>query len=326
MNVKQEFIKPNKYTRPGIQLQRVTAIAIHYTGDPGATAQNERDYFNGPCISAKRYASCHFCVGLNGEIIQLIPENEYAYCTCQANAYSLSIETCHPDSSGKFTEAGEKSLVELAAALCKKYGLNPASGLIRHYDVTRKVCPKYYVEHPACWTAFKTAVAACMAGKPYSLPSYGSAPATDSGYCDTAGTITLCPGMTYQFKTGSLIKCASSAFQQIAHSLIGGYHITKFKAVAVTPGAGFYVNGKRVCVGAVKMPWTDTPAQLTKKLGEIYQFKSNAPVVSGNDAIFAPVGSSVKQGEYYFTKFRAAGRGSCGFYIGSTRTNVGTVV
>lgn len=250
------------------------------------------------------------------EIIQLIPESEYAYCTCQANAYSLSIETCHPDTSGKFTEAAERSLTELAAALCRKYGLDPTgSGLIRHYYVTGKRCPKYYVDNPGLWVQFKQAVADCMAGKAYVLPCSGltiaAAVHIDPNYCDTP-TLTRCPGMVYTFKAGSPVSCASDAFVQVAHSMDGGYHLTTFKAVKETPGVGFYANGRRVCVGVIEKPYTDT-AKFTKHSGQTYQFKTNFPVVSGNSNIFQQESSVYKRG-YYFTKFRAVERGSAGFY------------
>lgn len=329
MNITQQFIRPNRFTRPGLALRNVTAIAIHYTGDPGATAQNERDYFDGSCISAGRFASCHFCVGLNGEVIQLIPESEWAYCTCQANRYSLSIETCHPDSTGKFTESAERSLIELAASLCKKHGLNPlGSGLIRHYDVTGKECPLYYVTRPALWRQFKQSVANCMEGKAFVLPCSGTtiAPAVDSNFCDT-GALTCCPGMVYTFKTGSEIKCAGDAnapFQQISHAMDNGYHLTTFKAVAETAGAGFYANGRRVCVGVIKKPWCDT-GNFTKKSGQEYTFKSDFPIACGSQSIFQQVSSVYKRG-FYFTKFHAAGKGSAGFYCGSARMCIGTVI
>ena len=326
MNIEQKFIRPNQYTRPGIPLRRVTAIAIHYTGDPGASAQNERDYFNGTCIRQRRYASCHFAVGLQGEILQLIPESEWAYCTNKANSYSLSIETCHPDSSGKFTAEAERSLIELAASLCKKYGLDPASeGLIRHYDVTGKRCPLYYVDHPECWAAFRAAVAACMTGNTYVLPCSGKTipTAVNPDYCDTPA-LTRCPGMVYTFKTGSAISCATDAFQQVAHSMDGGYHLTTFRAVSDTPGVGFYANGKRVCVAVVKEPYTDTTT-LKKRIGQEYTFKTDFPVVCGAGTIFG-IESVVQKKGSYFTKFRAVGRGFAGFYCGSTRICVGTVI
>lgn len=34
--------------------------------------------------------------------------------------------------------------------------------MIRHYDVTEKLCPLYYVEHPEAWDAFRTDVADAM--------------------------------------------------------------------------------------------------------------------------------------------------------------------
>ncbi len=34
--------------------------------------------------------------------------------------------------------------------------------MIRHYDVTGKVCPKYFVEHEEAWQQFKEEVAAAV--------------------------------------------------------------------------------------------------------------------------------------------------------------------
>lgn len=250
-DIKQEFITPNKYTRPQIKLQSVKAIAIHYAGDPGATAQNIRDYFNGTCITAKRYASCHYAVGLQGEKIQLIPETEWSYCTNQANKYTISIETCHPDSTGKFTQAAEQSLIELTASLCKKYGLNPLSGgVIRHYDVTKKCCPKYYVDHPAAWTAFKTAVHNCMINVAYTLPSYntvvGVSAAVQPAYCDTTMDIKIKRGQTYTVATGSKAVTTgnSTIIQTAGQTYSGGKYLTKLKAIgSIGQCAGVFVNG-----------------------------------------------------------------------------------
>ena len=43
------------------------------------------------------------------------------------------------------------SLVKLTAALCKSYGLNPLTDVIRHYDVSGKECPVYYVNNENEW-------------------------------------------------------------------------------------------------------------------------------------------------------------------------------
>ena len=48
-------------------------------------------------------------------------------------------------------------MVQLTAWLCKKYNLTEEA-VIRHYDVTGKNCPKYFVEEEAAWTDFKADV------------------------------------------------------------------------------------------------------------------------------------------------------------------------
>ena len=65
----------------------------------------------------------------------------------------VSIECCHPDETGKFTKETYQSMVQLTAWLCKKYNLNEDQ-VIRHYDVTGKICPKYFVDHPEEWETF----------------------------------------------------------------------------------------------------------------------------------------------------------------------------
>lgn len=143
MEIIEMLLTPNKYSRPQIKLEKATKIAVHYVGNPKSTAKNNRDYFENLKNTHTAYVSSHFVVGLDGEVIQCIPLNEWSYCTNQANGYSISIECCHPDSSGKFTEATEKSLAELCAYLLKKFGLIP-DDIIRHYDVTGKQCPLYW--------------------------------------------------------------------------------------------------------------------------------------------------------------------------------------
>ena len=161
MKITEMFLTPNKYSRPGIKLEKVTKIAVHYVGNPKSTAKNNRDYFENLKNTHERYVSAHFIIGLEGEIVQCIPLSEWSYCTNQANGYSISIECCHPDSTGKFNKATEDSLVELCAYLCKKYGLS-ADDVIRHYDVTGKHCPLWYVSHPEDFKAFKERVRASI--------------------------------------------------------------------------------------------------------------------------------------------------------------------
>ena len=72
----------------------------------------------------------------------------------------MSIEVCHPDETGQFSDATMESLQKLVAWLCETFELDTDSGVIRHYDVTGKICPKYYVENEDAWLAFKQDVSA----------------------------------------------------------------------------------------------------------------------------------------------------------------------
>lgn len=164
MKIDKQFLTPNKYSRPQTPLKKVTKIAIHYVGNAGSSAQGNRNYFENLKNGKGSYASSHYIIGLKGEIIQCIPENEWAYCTNEANAYSISIENCHPYSDGKFNNATRQSLIELCADLCKRYALDPVKDIIRHYEVTGKRCPLYWVTHPDDWVKFKNEVKAYMEG------------------------------------------------------------------------------------------------------------------------------------------------------------------
>ena len=152
-----QLLTVNEYSRPGTALEKVTGIVVHYTANPGTTAQQNRDYFEGLGLSKATYASSHFVVGIEGELIQCIPCKEIAYASNDRNKDTIAIECCIPDETGKFSEASYQTLVHLLAWLMGRYDLD-IDAVIRHYDVTEKLCPKYYVEHPDAWDALKEAV------------------------------------------------------------------------------------------------------------------------------------------------------------------------
>ena len=151
IKIKQMLLTPSKYTRPQIKINP-TAIAWHYVGNPGSTALANRNYFEGLKDSHETKASSHYIIGLEGEIIQCIPDDEKSFCTNEANDYTISVECCHPDITGKFTEATYKSMIWLGRYLMQKHGIK---NNIRHYDVTGKTCPKWFVDNPKEWEKFK---------------------------------------------------------------------------------------------------------------------------------------------------------------------------
>ena len=157
-----QLLDVNPYSRPGTETEEITGIVVHYTANPGSTAQNNRDYFNGLKDSHETEASSNFIVGLDGEIIQCVPTWEMAYASNSRNIDTVSIECCHPDETGKFTDETYRALVQLTAWLCVKFDLTEDQ-VIRHYDVTGKNCPKYFVENEDAWAQFKEDVAGAIA-------------------------------------------------------------------------------------------------------------------------------------------------------------------
>lgn len=154
-----QLLTPNEYSRPQIAIEKVNYIAIHYTANPGATAQANRDYFENLASTHETKVSSHFVIGIDGEVIQCIPTAEMSYATNSRNVDTISIECCHRDETGAFETATYGSVVKLAAWLCTRFGLTEEN-VIRHYDVTGKNCPKYYVENPEAWTQMKIDIAA----------------------------------------------------------------------------------------------------------------------------------------------------------------------
>lgn len=143
--------------RRGVKLEAINDIVIHYVGNPGTTAQQNRDYFNNP----DTYVSSHFVIGLDGEVIQCVPLYEKSSASNDRNRDTISIEVCHPDEDGKFTDASYASLIKLTAWLCDTYHLDETH-VIRHGDVIEKDCPKYYMENEDAWLQLKADVAASM--------------------------------------------------------------------------------------------------------------------------------------------------------------------
>jgi len=181
MTVREELLPVNPFSRPGHKRTDDFAVVLHWTGAAGQENDLTRRYFE---LLAKqeesderpnRYASAHYIIGIDGEILRVIPEDEVAYHVGAAeytvvakrrfpeyttnraggtpNWCSIGIELCHPTSSGEFT----RETVEAARILCfdilNRIYLGPYS-LMRHYDITGKRCPKRWIEDAEQWERF----------------------------------------------------------------------------------------------------------------------------------------------------------------------------
>lgn len=144
-------------------------IVIHFTANDGDRAESNGNYFKNNVVKA----SAHYFVDDN-TVVQSVPDNVVAwsvggskYADCKTtgggtkygivnNTNSISIEMCDTKRDGKVlaTEATQTNCIKLTVKLMKKYNI-PLSHVIRHFDVTGKKCPAYFVEKSK-WDAFKT--------------------------------------------------------------------------------------------------------------------------------------------------------------------------
>ena len=138
-------------------------IVIHYTASTGGAEDNCK-YF----LSNYRGASAHYFVGHKGEVWQCVEDKDVAW-HCGASRYkhpycrntnSIGIELCcrkRLNGSFYFEEETVKAAQELTKELMKKYNI-PIGNVLRHYDITGKVCPEPYVSDVAAWNTYKASL------------------------------------------------------------------------------------------------------------------------------------------------------------------------
>ncbi|GFZ34024.1 hypothetical protein CSC2_45500 [Clostridium zeae] len=148
-------------------------IVIHDTDNRqlGANAMANRNYFaNHP----EAEASAHYTVD-QSNIIQCLEDNWRGwhcgdrYNPIINNSDTIAIELCvNPDNNfDKTLQNG----IALTKYLMQKYNI-PAENVVRHYDVSGKICPKMMIkDRPELWTYFKSVIAGQQT-------SNGSVPAT----------------------------------------------------------------------------------------------------------------------------------------------------
>ena len=173
MNVNRNYITKINFTDKN-STARIKYIVIHYFGSLCSVLDLAKYW-------ASQYAgaSAHYGIGHNGEIFQFVEDDDVAWhCGAQSykhpdcrNSNSIGIEMAvkkrstatlsAADKDWYFTDETIKSAVELTRSLMKKYNI-PAENVIRHYDVTGKICPNPYVYNvmEETWQKFKAAIVA----------------------------------------------------------------------------------------------------------------------------------------------------------------------
>lgn len=131
----------------------IDRIVVHYTGTT-ASARNNATYFS---RNEGQGASAHYFVDdISPEIYQSVAEGDTAWHAgdWQMNCRAVGIEVVSAGEDFSATEV--EKLGWLVRKLMAKYGIG-ASGVIRHYDVTGKLCPAPYVA-ASKWAALKAAI------------------------------------------------------------------------------------------------------------------------------------------------------------------------
>lgn len=148
-----EMLLTNTTSRPQTRITP-KGVVIHWTANErkGANAVANRNYFNNPTTEA----SAHYIVD-DSQIIRCLPENEMGYhvgakiykqealtkLSSYPNNCTIGIEMC-VNADGSFPVTYLKT-VELTASILKRYGWGKEQ-LWRHYDITGKNCPAFFVD------------------------------------------------------------------------------------------------------------------------------------------------------------------------------------
>ena len=141
----------------------ISYIVMHYTANDGDSGMSNARYFQqklNPPVSA------HYFVDDWG-VTQTVPEEYVAY-HCGASSYrhpacrnvnSIGVELCDTKRDGTVAPSEQtlENAAELVRELMERYAI-PAERIVRHYDVTGKLCPAYWVREPEGFAAFKRRV------------------------------------------------------------------------------------------------------------------------------------------------------------------------
>ncbi len=322
VKVVKNYVKVNQYTRPGLKLAGVKGIVMHWTATPGASALNERNYFNGTCIADKRYASAHYFVDRK-EAQHIIPENEVAYhahdqnrCYVSflkpnANTTAIGVEMC-VEKDGKIHSQTIQNAAELVADLCKRYGLS-TNKIVRHYDVTNKNCPAPWVSDSSQLTTFRKKVDALLGNKTVSKTTSSTSQSSKS-----TGTI-LKKGASGSQVKALQKRLIAAGFSLPKYGADGSYGNETVQAVkALQKKAGIAVDG-------IYGPATEkalAAIEAKKKKSSSSGKKSSYTLPSGIYKVKSPLmkGTAVRQIQealaavYYYPDKGAKNNGIDGYY------------
>lgn len=154
--IKTKLANPGNYG-PARALSSIKYIVLHYTGNDGDSDEANANYFANNVVKT----SAHYFVDDNS-VTQSVPDDRVAW-HCGAKTYfhadarnfnSIGVELCDNKRDGQIqpSQATIDRALELVRWLMKNYSV-PQERVIRHWDVSHKLCPAFW-----CGTAAKDAL------------------------------------------------------------------------------------------------------------------------------------------------------------------------
>ena len=148
-------------------LSDIKWLVYHYTANDGDSDEGNGNFFHN---NPNRYASAHYFVD-DDSVTKSVAQSYIAWhCGSETgkyfndcrNANSVGIEMCDTKKNGKHDLSAKTraNAIVLGRAIVKKR-LIPQSKVCRHYDVTHKACPAFYVgtgSNNTAWKAFRAEI------------------------------------------------------------------------------------------------------------------------------------------------------------------------
>jgi len=186
LNINEQLLPRGSQNRRGDAMRELRAIAIHWVANPGTTPTANRRWFE----SAQAFGSYQYLIGIDGEIMRVVPENEVAWhvgssqndpksgkiytdfarrlygedvCRNRTNNWhAIGIGLCHSAWDGLFTPATMDSLEKLVVDILTRNN-RTVEILTTHWEtVGWKRCPLRWCDIPQEFINFRRKINTMM--------------------------------------------------------------------------------------------------------------------------------------------------------------------
>lgn len=163
MRFVKKLLTPNPYSRPQRteDMQEIKAVVLHWIAAPKQNPEHVYNWFEKRKYGKHSYGSAHYCVGLDGEIWQYIPDEEMAYhvgsktytehamrLSSYPNNCTLGVEMSHINWEGEYSYETWEETKKLTALILMEHGLTEKDITTHKAIVGWKECPQWFHRFP----------------------------------------------------------------------------------------------------------------------------------------------------------------------------------